>query len=184
MKKSYISIAAVFTVAILIFSYFILVSESKEGPEDRIPGDETAEWTSFFWFCGDGNLGELNMMLCDLHFLELVDDSDKINMVAILDKEGQGDTQLLEVHRNGSTELNLTDIDPSWSDNELNLGDPEPLKKFLSWGVNNYSAHKYNIHLVNHGGGWRGMCWDESSEDHLSLPEIRDFCEDFKGLTG
>jgi hypothetical protein len=171
-------IAALITASI-ISSLFLLsrVGETSQGRENE---SGNAQWTTFFWFCGDGNLGEINMMLCNLHFLEMVEDSDEVNLVGILDKEEQGDTRLLEIHRNGSRELNLTEIDPEWTEGELDLGDPEPLKKFVAWGIEHYPAEKYNIHLVNHGGGWRGMCWDESSDDHLSLPEIRDVCEDFK----
>jgi hypothetical protein len=114
----------------------------------------------------------------------MVDNSSDVNLLCINDNLQPGDTELLKIGKGGSQRINLTEIDPEWSDSELNLGDPDPLLKFLIWGAENYPALKYNVHLVNHGGGWRGMCWDESSNDHLSLPEIREVCEGFMEHTG
>ena len=97
----------------------IVRSGGKVGPDEE-EEIHIAQWTSLLWFCGDGNLGEWNMMLCNLHFLEMVPDSEDSNILVILDKEGTGDTRLLEVHEGGSIELNLTDIVPHLTDNELN----------------------------------------------------------------
>lgn len=184
MKRSFTIALAAVAVFVVVFASIIFVTSEGGRVDVGEEEDHVAEWTTFFWFCGDGNLGELNMMLCDIHFLEMVDDSEDVNLIGILDKEEQGDTKLIKIEKNGSVEMNLTDIDPEWTDNELNLGDTEPLIDFLAWGVENYPAMRYNIHLVNHGGGWRGMCWDERSDDHLSLPEIREVCEAFKLNTG
>ncbi len=176
--------------AIALAAVFILIAASlviRSGGKDVSDVEEEAhlaQWTSLLWFCGDGNLGEWNMMLCNLHFLEMVPDSEESNILVILDKEGTGDTRLLEVHEGGSIELNLTDIDPEWTDNELNTGGDEELLKFLKWGADTYPAYRYNVHLSNHGGGWRGMCWDESEVDHLSLPEIGSVCDEFKAHIG
>ncbi|MBN1538710.1 MAG: hypothetical protein JW939_01090, partial [Candidatus Thermoplasmatota archaeon] len=83
-----------------------------------------------------------------------------------------------------SIELNLTDIDPSWSHKELNMGDDDQLLKFLKWGSDHYPASKYNVHLSDHGGGWRGVCWDVLSNDHLDLPELGRTMEAFKEHIG
>jgi len=83
------------------------------------------------WLDGEGDLGEWNMMLCNVHFLEMVEDNEDVNVIIIIDKEIEGDTRLLELKQGGSIEMNLTDIDPEWSHNELNMGDGEQLLKFL-----------------------------------------------------
>ncbi|MEA3559875.1 MAG: clostripain-related cysteine peptidase, partial [Candidatus Thermoplasmatota archaeon] len=130
------------------------------------------------------DLGEWNMMLCNLHFLEMVPDNEKVNVIIILDKEKEGDTRLLELKQGGSIELNLTDINPEWTDGELNTGDGEQLLEFLNWGADTYPAKRYNVHLADHGGGWRGMCWDVLSNDHLDLPEIGNTMDAFREHIG
>ena len=178
-------IASLAIVGVLVATSVIIISfRGVDEGSEQTGEKKVAKWSSFFWFCGDGNLADWNMMLCNLHFLEMVETSDEVNLIAILDRKEAGDTRLLKIEKGNSTEIPLTDIDGNWTDSELNLGDPVHLEKFLLWGVDNYPAENYNVHLCNHGGGWRGMCWDESSDDHLSLPEIRDVCDSFKTYTG
>lgn len=184
MKKQYMGAAAVLVVLVLLVG--ALVFRTGGDQTDHTPSDEigTAEWTTLMWMCMEGDLGEYNMGLCNLHFLEMVPDNENVNVIIILDKEIEGDTKLLELHQNGSTEINLTEINPEWGHNELNTGDPGQLLEFLKWGADNYPARKYNVHLVNHGGGWRGMCWDTMSGDHLDLPEIGETMSSFKDHIG
>jgi hypothetical protein len=113
----------------------------------------------------------------------MVPDSRDSNILVFLDRDEVGDCVILEIHEGNSTRINITEVNPDWTDHEINMGDPEPFIQFLKWGVDNYPAYKYNIHPVNHGGGWRGMCWDESENDHLSLPELRYVCEEFVAYT-
>ena len=182
-KQKYLSAAVI--AGIMILTSVFIVKLSQEETEKMIPVEKhVAEWTSFFWLCGDGNLADWNMMLCNLHYLEMVENSEDVNLIGILDRKEDGDTKLLKIEKGNSTEMPITLIDSTWTDSELNLGDPDHLLKFLTWGADNYPAENYNIHLVNHGGGWRGMCWDESSNDHLSLPEIREVSEGMKEHVG
>ena len=172
MKRKQMLLVSV-TAAVILAAGALFLATSGEREEGPVSGEKgVAEWTTLMWMCMEGDLGEWNMGLCNLHFLEMVPDSDLVNVIIILDKENQGDTRLLELHHNGSMELNLTDIDPEWTDGELNTGSGEQLLKFLNWGADTYPARKYDVHLVDHGGGWRGMCWDTLSDDHLDLPEI------------
>jgi len=182
-KQKKLGAIAVIGLLIIASVLFATYYHSKK-EEIRSQEQGTAKWTSFFWFCGDGNLADWNMMLCNLHYLEMVESSDDVNLIAILDRQEAGDTRLLKIELGNSTEMPLTDINQEWTDSELNLGDPDHLLQFLLWGIDNYPAEHYNIHLCNHGGGWRGMCWDESSNDHLSLPEIREVCESTKEYIG
>lgn len=184
MKRQHIAIGAVAVAIFMVAGALLLTTSSRETGSD---GEETtgeAEWTTLMWMCMEGDLGEWNMGLCNLHFLEKVPDNPLTNVIIILDKELEGDTQLIELQHGGSRYLNLTDIDPEWGHNELNTGDGDQLLKFLKWGADNYPAKRYNVHLVNHGGGWRGLCWDVLSADHLDLPEIGRTMESFSDHLG
>ena len=70
------------------------------------------------------------------------------------------------------------DAKPAW---EETMSDPETLKKFIEFGVENYPANKYDLILWNHGGGpVDGFAYDEYSEDGMmmSLPQIMDAVSD------
>ena len=54
-----------------------------------------------------------------------------------------------------------------------NMGDGDVLSDFLRWGAKNYPAAKNGLVLWNHGGGSvSGVCFDERTDDSLSLREI------------
>ncbi|MGA1873243.1 MAG: clostripain-related cysteine peptidase [Thermoplasmatota archaeon] len=184
MKRQYLVIVSILTMAVLVVAGVYIVSSNKEKGPEGPEGPLEAEWTTLMWLDGEGDLGEWNMMLCNLHFLEMVPDNELVNVIVVIDKELEGDTRLLEVRQGGSLELNLTDIDPEWSHGELNMGDGDQLLKFLRWGADNYPARKYNVHLADHGGGWRGICWDVLSGDHLDLPELGRTMEAFSEHIG
>ena len=55
-----------------------------------------------------------------------------------------------------------------------NMGDPQSLADFVSWGVANYPAEHTGLILWDHGGGpLNGVCFDELNDsDSLELPEL------------
>ncbi len=57
---------------------------------------------------------------------------------------------------------------------EANMGDPATLSDFVRWGTAAYPARHTALILWNHGAGWPGLAWDESSpgEDNLTLADL------------
>lgn len=60
------------------------------------------------------------------------------------------------------------------SGNAKNMGSPDTLADFVSWGVENYASQYMVLDLWDHGGGSiSGVCFDELfDKDSLSLEEI------------
>ena len=68
---------------------------------------------------------------------------------------------------------------------ECNMGDPDTLSDFVEWAMAEYPADNYALILWDHGSGWkkkwvpwkdetgiaRGICWDDTNNDHLTLQE-------------
>jgi hypothetical protein len=50
-----------------------------------------------------------------------------------------------------------------WYLEEQNMGDPQTLVDFVNWATDKYPAEHYFLMLFSHGGGWIGMCQDETS---------------------
>ncbi len=45
------------------------------------------------------------------------------------------------------------------------MGESETLQDFIEWGMEEYPAEKTALVFWNHGGGMRGVCYDENFED-------------------
>jgi len=154
--------------------------EEQDKPD---PDPGAATWTTFFYVAFDNNIGEWESWATDLHYLEEVGSSEQSKLVALVDEELDGDTRALEIHEGSSTEIPLSDVRVGWGD-ELNMGDPDVLFDFLAWGTEMYPAEHYDVHLMDHGGAWMGVCGDDTSGDFLDAWEIADALADVAALIG
>ena len=56
---------------------------------------------------------------------------------------------------------------------EVNMGSTRTLRNFVSFAKDKYPAERYLISFYDHGGGWRGCCWDgTSTNDNLTMDEM------------
>ncbi|MCX7796669.1 MAG: clostripain-related cysteine peptidase, partial [bacterium] len=75
-----------------------------------------------------------------------------------------------------------------------NFGNPDYLKGFLSYGLQNYPARRYMVVIKDHGSGWRkrvkkdlsrDICFDEVyGDDSLTISELRSALYYMKVLLG
>ena len=49
------------------------------------------------------------------------------------------------------------------------MGESSTLQSFIEWGLNTYPADKVGLILWNHGGGMRGVCYDENYSSNSLL---------------
>lgn len=75
-------------------------------------------------------------------------------------------------------ELQLVD-----EQDQSSMGDEETLQSFLMYGVTNFPADRYGLILWDHGGGSAsGVCFDELTDDNLTISEISSALEGAAGL--
>jgi hypothetical protein len=75
---------------------------------------------------------------------------------------------------------------------EKNMGDPETLKDFTQWAIENYPAERYMLVLWNHGGGFRSteisrdICWDYNFgiNSRITMPELEEAMAFIAGQIG
>jgi len=173
-KKKVIAVCiALLILAMAIFAIYQLTSSTvdvTDCTEERAP----ANWTVVLYFAGDNNLADFKQFLFNLHCLEKVGSTDQVHFISLIDRNQDGDSQVFYVEEGNLTEINLTEVNGNWTD-EVNMGDPDVLVDFTSYCIDNYPARYYDVKLANHGGGWRGVCWDDTSGgDMLDLPELED----------
>lgn len=134
-----------------------------------------ADWTVLYYVDGDNNLEDAAIK--DINEMEKVGSSASLNIVAEVDRisgydNSNGnwtDTRRGEIiyHPNtGSIGTTLASI------GEKNMGAPATLTDFITWGVANYPANHYALVLWDHGGGTGGACWDDTSNDNLTIAEL------------
>jgi len=118
------------------------------------------EWTVLAYLNGDNNLAEY--LQTDLDEMASVDLDPSVNVIALVDRDGNNDTRLQHLENKTWINLNLSLVNLSWND-ELDLSDHTILEQFGSWGVKTYPARKYFVLVWGHGRGLKGFLYDGQS---------------------
>lgn len=159
-------------------------------------------WTLLLYFNGDNDL--------DTSFFDTLDHivaagpSPRANVLVLIDGYTRtltntttySGTMLYDVTRGQATVLTTTLGTTLTVPGELNLGDPQTLADFITWGRAYHPARYTLLSIVDHGGGWApssssvitgglpvrsqdwlagnsGLSWDFTSDyDHLDIQEI------------
>lgn len=153
---------AVTIVAALLVSVPAMLLSTHSGAAVP-PGDM---WTVMIYIDADNNLepyGELNLQM-----LESVGSSDSVNFVVLIDTYS-GPAYMLYV-KQGSSEVLA-----EWG--EVNMGNPATMTEFIKEAREAAPASKYCFVSWDHGGGWRGLNWDDTAEEETGEPQYIDMIE-------
>jgi hypothetical protein len=121
------------------------------------------KWTVMVYIDADNNLEPYGMM--NLEMLESVGSSADVNFVVLMDTY-TGPASLLYVEK-GSVKV-LAD----WG--EVNMGDPATMADFIKDAKKAAPAQNYCFISWDHGGGWRGLNWDDTSSQELGTSQYMD----------
>lgn len=135
------------------------------------------KWTLMIYLDADNNLEEAG--IDDFNEMEVVGSTAGVDVVVQFDRIDEYDTsngdwkgaKRYYVTKDEDTEninsIELEDI------GEVNMGAPETLIDFVLFAIEKYPAEHYLLDFWDHGGGWRGVCWDDTNNnDSLTLPEL------------
>ncbi len=140
----------------MVLPALVLAAPAKA---DTVPVD----WTVMVYMDGDNNVESYALM--DLAELETVGSSGDVEIVVLLDTYGE-EANLLHV------ESPVSSVVEPWG--EPNMGDPATLTDFIDTAESLYPAEKYALVMWDHGGGIRGLCWDDDNDgDYLKMAEFR-----------
>lgn len=130
----------------------------------------------------------------DLNEMEKVGSSSNLAIIVQMDRNPDYDVSngnWTETRRYYVTKDNDTEAISSVlleSSGEQNMGDKTTLFTFVNWTIQTYPAQHYALVLWNHGGSSAsgpGACWDyTSSEDYLTLPEIKEALANVYSISG
>ncbi|MCK4613262.1 MAG: hypothetical protein KAU14_00540 [Thermoplasmata archaeon] len=193
-KKLGILIPLILLIASL--SAYTLISEDSDDP-DEIKNKDRVKWTLMVYLDADNNLESAGIE--DFNEMEEAGSTDDVNIVVLFDRaEGHDSSNgdwtdwryyYVERDPNGANnEIISRELDyPRLEEGEEpNMGDPKTLIDFAVWSMVTFPAEHYLLSLWDHGGGIRGVCWDDSTPDHdnLDLIELRDAFAEVENTTG
>lgn len=180
LKVLLIVVGVIVLLAVAFFA-FLLIASPEPGPvgsytpvaaeEHRAPGES---WTLLLYFCGTDL--ETDSASCSQNLWECAQAEipDNVNLLVCTGGTAKWHTDFVD-----STKIQYHRL---YKDGEYetletlplaSMGDAETLGSFLSYGVENYPADNYGAILWNHGGGMRGVAFDELyGGEGLSLADL------------
>ncbi len=182
------SLISIFAVSLFFLSLFPYL----EGAQGQ---DELPKWTFMVYLDADNNLEDAG--IDDVNEMEEFGSTDDVNIVVQMDRIRDYDSTNGDWDdcRRFYIEKDL-DRDTITSPEqgrlgEVNMGDPETLIDFVSWSVKNYPAQRYALILWNHGGAFRGVCFDdtvpglpEGEYDALNMSDVNYAAEEIYKVLG
>jgi hypothetical protein len=156
--------------ASMVMSGLVAAGPILQPPTAEQDDDGPDTWTVFVYLCGDNNLEQ--EAIDDLVEMENVGSQNGVTIIVLLDTFSftEGTHWLL-------IEQDVTHYDPETGDlacdcdqfgdnvcpGEVDMGDGEKLTWAVVTAFSEYPAEHYMLVLWDHGGGWRGVCYDDSS---------------------
>lgn len=121
----------------------------------------TKKWTWMFY--DDADFYRAYDPLED--FSEEAFSNEYLDILVLQDKE-YGPAKIWYVDETHNTDI-LENV------GEVNMGDAQTLQDFVTYAKDHYPAERYILSFYDHGGGWSGVCWDDTSIDHLTMDEVQ-----------
>ncbi|EKD81436.1 MAG: peptidase C11 clostripain, partial [uncultured bacterium] len=144
------------------------------GPQGRKP------WTVLAYICADNDLERFGLQ--DVNEMEQIGSSDKVNIIAQLDRMRQGmeDDTITDGNWTGTRRYYVTKDDDMGKIGsqmvgnlgEQSMGDKKTLAEFIKWGVQTYPADNVMVVIWNHGAGWIGVALDQEDNKMLSMTDV------------
>jgi hypothetical protein len=142
-----------------------------------------AEWTVMAYLDGDNDLEKY--VLKNLNEMETVDSTPSVIVLTLIDRHPKYDssdgdwttTRLYKINKDD----NLSKIGSELLEDfgELNMGEAKTLSDFIKKCMKEYPARKYALIIGGHGGGWQGICEDQTSHyDGLRMEELKEALQD------
>jgi len=175
--------------------YDVSVEALTEMGFPEIQPKPKAEWTILVYYGGDSTL-EASLMSDFVEFERAGGSTENTRIVALLDRYGLSDAnggwtgaRLFEVTKNITGDFGTVPV-PTMDSIALadlgitDTGNGETLARFLTWGIMNYPAEHYVLAFGGHGGGWRGVITDDTSQSVITLPQLDEAMNTARMATG
>lgn len=162
-------VLAVMLLAVLLLPAVLPAS----GPAADLP---VKQWTVMVYMSADNNLEPDGIH--DLNEMESVGSTGDLNIVVQFDRNpgydsSNGDwTGTKRYYITKDNDMSTISSRELADLGEQNMGNPQTFINFTTWTVDHYPARHYLVVFWDHGGGWYGVCWDDTDSDYLNLDNV------------
>ena len=131
---------------------------------------QTQTWLVLFYFDADSVELEEDILF-DLSEVEMVGSTDRVKMVAQIDRSAEaytGDgnwTSARRYYLTQDNDLNTINSQLITDLGEVDMGNSNTLVDFATWAIQTYPADKVVLIMSDHGAGWPGGWTDDSPQD-------------------
>lgn len=141
--------------------------------EDELSdNDEFYNWLFMLYLDGDNNLeSEIEDIMWQITM--------GLNVVAQYDGRNWGDSARYEIKAN-TWEWGKVKVEDL---GEVDMSAPGTLSGFVNWAVDRiWQPNRRALIIVDHGGGWQGVCWDDSIglDNFTDMQELKQAFENMK----
>jgi len=163
-------------------------------------GDETLlgakKWTILVYMNADNDLEQYGIL--NMNQMETVGSDANVNIVVQFDRSAKydgsnGDWQgTRRYYVTKDSDANIIHSDLLQDMGEQDMGNPDVLRDFITWGITNYPAERYCLIMWNHGAGWRsrdmdpgrGISYDDGQGTFLTMAQWRQAMAQAQSATG
>lgn len=143
----------------------------------------SSSWTYLVYMGADNSLDTLSgdsLNLMQQGLASLTDSSVQVNVIVLYDRPNNAPTELLQV-----TPTRLVPLPTWWTGNQnLDSGNAATLKEFVTWGVTYFRADYYAVVIWGHGGGWKYIMLDVTSNSRMSIVALADALASVQSQSG
>lgn len=118
----------------------------------------------------DNNLGVT--LTQHLNTLEKAGSNTNLNALAFTDDVGPKNTNRYYLVQDKDQNVITSPYEAANKSGDMNTGSPETLRRAIKWGFGTYPSRFRWLDVNNHGGGYYGICQDETSDRIIRLPEL------------
>ncbi len=153
------------------------LSASTGAPvEQHTPTRSPDQWTVMVYMCADNNLEGAGFD--DFNAMETIGSTAEVNIILGVDFSSShtggpswSESRIYYIDYDTGGTIGSTELPGSWG-SEQNFGDDATLIYFINYAQTTYPANNYILVLWDHGGGWYGVCDDDSHGDIISMSEL------------
>ncbi|MGC8895917.1 MAG: clostripain-related cysteine peptidase [Candidatus Bathyarchaeia archaeon] len=147
---------------VLVLVSVVILAVSQHAPLVFASKNSRASWTFMVYLDADNNLDEYGQINLE-QMQEGLASNAAVNVIVLMDRLNLPAYVYEVTHENIKTVQSLGEVD---------MGNQQTLSYFVTFAMKKYPANYFFLDLWDHGGGYRGICWDESSGNHLSPHDI------------
>ncbi|MCM1054791.1 MAG: clostripain-related cysteine peptidase [Bacteroides sp.] len=140
-----------------------------------VSSENDGVWTVFVYMCGSDLETDQGSATDDLLEMQAATEScGRLRFVVEADGSKEWWNDMCEDGKKQRLLISDGGCEVVYSGASTDMGDPDTLSDFLSWGLGEYDSQYTVLDFWNHGGGSiSGVCFDElHNDDSLSLKEI------------